>query len=277
MRTNLLEHRYGENVTVFDSIHLNTLLTELSSKDTFQPQINRIVRRLYSSLFSLILDRENGDKDVTVDTRMATFTPKGTLRTKVLDDQARWVIVDLARAGMIPSEVCFDEANEVLDATRARIDHVFINRKVDENEQVIGTDVSGNKIGGDVEDALLLFPDPMGATGSSIADAIGIYRDQVEGTPRKVICAHLIITPEYLRRITTDFPDVAVYALRVDRGLSEEEVLATIPGERWDEEKGLSRFAFSRLGRRPFPIRQLPGCRTGPIPMDRRCRSLPYW
>ena len=240
MRTNLLEHRYGENVIVFDSLHLNTLLTELSSKDTFQPQINRIVRRLYSSLFSLILDRKNGDKDVTVDTRMATFTPKGTLQTKVLDDQARWVIVDLARAGMIPSEVCFDEANEVLDPTRSRIDHVFINRKVDENERVVGTDVSGNKIGGDVEDALLLFPDPMGATGSSIADAIGIYRDQVEGTPRKVICAHLIITPEYLRRITTDFPDVAVYALRVDRGLSEEEVLAAIPGERWDEEKGLN-------------------------------------
>ena len=133
MTTNLLEHRYGKNVTVFDSIHLNTLLTELSSKDTFQPQINRIVRRLYSSLFSLILDRKNGDKDVTVDTRMATFTPKGTLQTKVLDDQARWVIVDLARAGMIPSEVCFDEANEVLDATRVRIDHIFINRKDSSN------------------------------------------------------------------------------------------------------------------------------------------------
>jgi uracil phosphoribosyltransferase len=141
---------------------------------------------------------------------------------------------------MIPAEVCFDEANEVLDPTKSRIDHVFINRKVDENERVVGTDVSGNKIGGDVENALLLFPDPMGATGSSIADAIGIYRDQVEGTPRKVICAHLIITPEYLRRITTEFPDVAVYALRVDRGLSDGDVLTTIHGERWDEEKGLN-------------------------------------
>ncbi len=240
MNANLLEHRYGDKVTILDSPHLNALLTELSSKETFQPRINRLLRRLYSSLFSFILDRENDTREGSVETRMAAFTPKGVVRATVLDDRTRWVIVDLARAGMIPSEVCFDEANEVLDPANVRIDHVFINRKVDENEQVIGTDVAGNKIGGDVADALLLFPDPMGATGSSIADAIQIYRSEVEGAPRKVICAHLIITPEYVRRITADFPDVRIYALRLDRGLSDDDVLTTVPGERWDEEKGLN-------------------------------------
>ena len=244
MSTNLIEHRYGENITIFDSLHLNTLLTELSSKDTVQPRINRLVRRLYSSLFSLILDQESDARKTNTETRMAAFTPRGRLRTEVLDRRARWVIVDLARAGMIPSEVCFDEANEVLDSANIRTDHIFINRKVDEHERVVGTDVAGNKIGGDVTGAFLLFPDPMGATGSSIADAIQIYCDDDEGTPRKVICAHLIITPEYIRRITTDFPEANIYALRLDRGLSGENVLACLPGERWDEEKGLNEHQY---------------------------------
>jgi hypothetical protein len=33
---------------------------------------------------------------------------------------------------------------------------------------------------------------------------------------------------------------VIVYALRLDRGLSPAEVLETVPGERWSEEKGLT-------------------------------------
>ncbi len=50
---------------------------------------------------------------------------------------------------------------------------------------------------------------------------------------------HLIVTPEYLRNVLRAHPDTIVYALRLDRGLSTEEVLATVPGTRWDDEKGL--------------------------------------
>ena len=59
------------------------------------------------------------------------------------------------------------------------------------------------------------------------------------GTPRKIIALHLIVTPEYLRRMTKDHPDVVVYAVRLDRGLSPPKVLGTMPGTRWDEERGL--------------------------------------
>jgi uracil phosphoribosyltransferase len=51
---------------------------------------------------------------------------------------------------------------------------------------------------------------------------------------------NLIVTPEFLRRVTTDVPDAIVYALRVDRGLSAPDVRASVPGERWDEERGLN-------------------------------------
>jgi uracil phosphoribosyltransferase len=50
---------------------------------------------------------------------------------------------------------------------------------------------------------------------------------------------HLIVTPEYLRNVLRAHPDTIIYSLRVDRGLSPHDVLATVPGTRWDEERGL--------------------------------------
>ena len=35
-------------------------------------------------------------------------------------------------------------------------------------------------------------------------------------------------------------PDLIVYAIRLDRGLSSEKVLASVPGTFWNEEKGLN-------------------------------------
>ena len=57
--------------------------------------------------------------------------------------------------------------------------------------------------------------------------------------PAKVVAIHLIVTPEYLRRMTKDHPDARIYALRLDRGLSPPEVFDTIPGQLWDKERGL--------------------------------------
>ena len=60
------------------------------------------------------------------------------------------------------------------------------------------------------------------------------------GTPRSMVAIHLIVTPEYLARMTAQFPDLYIVALRVDRGLSSTEVLDTTPGLRWLEEVGLT-------------------------------------
>ena len=51
---------------------------------------------------------------------------------------------------------------------------------------------------------------------------------------------HLIVTPEYLKALQKAHPDVQVYAVRLDRGLSTEEVLQTVPGTHWDRERGLN-------------------------------------
>jgi uracil phosphoribosyltransferase len=79
----------------------------------------------------------------------------------------------------------------------------------------------------------------MGATGSSLATAIKTYKEKVAGKARRYICLHLIVTPEYLKRMKDEHPDAVVYAIRLDRGLSAPEVFDTIPGTHWEMERGL--------------------------------------
>jgi uracil phosphoribosyltransferase len=115
-----------------------------------------------------------------------------------------------------------------------------MSRLVDGNDKVTGSHLGDSKIGGSIDDAIVLFPDPMGATGGSLVEVISHYKNTVSGTAKKFIAVHLIVTPEYIKRLHETHPDVIIYALRLDRGASPEAVLAHKPGARWDEESGLT-------------------------------------
>src|SRR5262249_32863750 len=178
-------------------------------------------------------------KPTAVATRMIDSSPHAIYHGEVIDTDVRAVAVNIARAGTLPSQVVYDLLNTLLSPSLVRQDHVVMSRMIDAAERVVGSSISGSKIGGDVEDAILLFPDPMGATGGTLSTAIRMYREKVPGRPKKTICRNLIVTPEYIRRITTDHPDVLVYAIRLDRGLSAPEVYGTAPGKLWEKERGL--------------------------------------
>ncbi len=49
-----------------------------------------------------------------------------------------------------------------------------------------------------------------------------------------------MVTPEYIRRVHEAHPDLIVYAMRLDRGLSTSRALHSVPGTHWDEERGLN-------------------------------------
>jgi uracil phosphoribosyltransferase len=234
-----IEHRYGDNVHVLADPLALTLLARLCSKATFQPDINRLVAALYDHLVRTIVNAEFPRRHITTPTRMVDSTPHGVFHGETVDSEVRAVTVNIARAGTVPSQVTYDLLNGLLDPRLVRQDHFVMARVLDEASKVVGARISGSKIGGDVDDAILLFPDPMGATGGSICTALEAYREQVVGKPRKIICAHLIVTPEYLRRVTGQHPDAIVYALRLDRGLSPADVFDTVPGTHWDRERGL--------------------------------------
>jgi uracil phosphoribosyltransferase len=238
-RLSEIEHRYGPNVHLVASpLRLGQLAT-LCAKDTRQPEINRLVRALYEDLIRTVIDAEFPRRRIAVPTRMIDSSPQAIFEGEVIDRQVRAVTVNIARAGAIPSQVAYDLLNETLEPSLVRQDHIIMSRMLGANEEVVGAGIGGMKIGGDVDGAFLLFPDPMGATGSSLATAIETYKARVPGKPRRIVNVHLVVTPEYLRRMTGQHPDVVVYALRLDRGLSPPDVLATVPGTRWDEERGL--------------------------------------
>ncbi len=238
-RMSEIEHRYGDNVHIVANPFLLGQLAVLCAKQTRQPEINRLVRLLYEDLIRTVLNHEFPRRRVAVPTRMHDSAPQAIFEGEVLDRQVRAVTVNIARAGAVPSQLVYDLLNETLEPALVRQDHIIMSRMLGENEEVVGAGIGGMKIGGDVDGAFLLFPDPMGATGSSLATAIETYKTKVPGRPRRILNLHLVVTPEYLRRMQRQHPEVVVYAIRLDRGLSPPDVLETVPGTCWDEERGL--------------------------------------
>lgn len=232
-------HQYGKNVHLIEDPSLFSLLAILSQEGCRHPLFNRYLTLLYRGLLQSVLNQEFPKTKVAIRTRMSVQHPEeGEFEAEVIDPQTKVVCVSLARAGMIPSQICFDELNYLINSEIVRQDHISINRKTNEQSQVVGTELGGVKIGGDIQNSIVLIPDPMGATGSTIARALDIYKEL--GTARKVIAMHLIVTPEYLATAKARFPQVQVYALRLDRGLSSEAIFNTPLGSRWADEKGLN-------------------------------------
>jgi uracil phosphoribosyltransferase len=235
-----LRHRYGENVHILADVYHLSLLATLSCNETTQPEINHLVTALYRDLVATVLARELPTVEVATPTRMIAHTPQGVYRGRVVDPKTRVVCVDIARAGMLPAQVCFDALNHVLDPAGVRQDHLIMNRVTDAQGQVVGARIFGEKAGGAVGDQILVFPDPMGATGSSFLKAVGYYHNLPGGPPSKLITMNLIVTPEFVRNVRAAQPDAVIYAFRLDRGLSPSHVLATEPGTHPELERGLN-------------------------------------
>ncbi len=237
-------HRYGDNIQLLSHPWAMSLLNRLSRAETRQPEVDLLCGALYDWLFTHVASRELLTGTTRNETRMAEFTPAGVYAGEAIDPDQSAVVVDVARAGILPSARFFRGLNLLLDPDRVRQDHIFMNRETDAAGTVTGVNLSGSKIGGPIDDATIFLPDPMAATGSSISRVFRLYRDDLGGDPRRVVAVHLIVTPEYLRRITSDFPKVRVYAIRLDRGLSDPAVLDTVPGERWEDEVGLNEHQY---------------------------------
>ena len=239
-----LEHHYGDNVRILDDPWANALLARLCAPEcdtrAAQPLLDACSRILLH-----LAAQELPCISADLPTRMTQDEPRARLRTTLIDPSARAIVVDIARGGIIPAVHFQRGLMEVLDPEGVRVDHLYLQRTSDpETGAVTGVHHAGSKIGGPVEGATVFVPDPMAATGASIAYVLDVYRALPAGPPRRIVACHLIVTPEYLARIARNAPDVVVYALRVDRGLSAPEVLAEVPGRRWAEERGLDAHSY---------------------------------
>lgn len=239
-----LVHNYPAGVHILDTGVSSALIEKIAHPETKQPIFTHLVKKAYEHLLDYILQSSFPLVSKRTKSRMADIHKEGHYETKVFDPSLNVVCVDLARAGMIPSQLFFEHLHMFLPANNIRQDHIYAARKTNEKNEVIGIDISGSKIGGGIKDSIVIIPDPMGATGSTISETIKIYKNQVIGTARKFITAHLIITPEYIKKIKTDHPEVEIYALRLDRGLSDPTILESVPGTAWDMERGLNQHQY---------------------------------
>lgn len=235
-----LTHRYGDNVHLLSDPVLLTQLARLCRPETLQPDITWLVHDIYHALVRTVLACELPRIVSEVRTRMFASTPHGVWSGSIVDPHTKVVTVDIARAGTLPSQVAFETLTRLLNPDAVRQDHLYMNRVTNAAGEVVGVSVAGGKMGGPVNKAVVLLPDPMGATGGSMSHAIQIYKETEGGPPAKLIAVHLIVTPEYLATMKKNHPDVAIYAVRLDRGLSDAEVLKSGLGEHWNKEFGLN-------------------------------------
>jgi uracil phosphoribosyltransferase len=239
-----ITHHYGPNVHLLDDPLAWTQLARLCARETIQPEVGRLVRVLYEKLSEIVLAAEFPRTRIAVPTRMVVSSPEAVYRGAGIDPATKCVTVGIARAGTMPSQIVYDLLNTVLAPEGVRQDHLFMSRATDSSGKVVGATWHDAKIGRDVEGRILIVPDPMGATGTSIDSALTHYKTRLEGAPKKCITMHLIVTPEFIRAVHKTHPDTVVYALRLDRGLSPEKILSTPPGKHWDEERGLDEHQY---------------------------------
>lgn len=236
----MLTHYYGPQVKILSDIYINGLLAKLCAPETMQPEINHLVEMLYHHLVTTVMTNEFPVEVVQRPTRMQNYHPDNPLTVEQINKNQRVISVNIARAGTYPSHVCFNSLHYAIHPENLRQDHIFAARATNGKNEVTGTEIGATKIGGDKQDAIVLFPDPMGATGNTLLAALDFYKTKVQGQAKKLIALHLIVTPEYLKKVLHHHPDVLVYALRLDRGLSSKAVLESTPGQFWDQEHGLN-------------------------------------
>ena len=239
-----LPHRYGDRVHILDNVYLLSALARIGSPNVAHRDLMALLRSVYQTMLMTACGRELPRQRVEEPTRMSSTQPqRGVYRGAIFDPKVNVVVVDIIRAGIVPSQVCFELLTAVLSEKRVRLDHLNMARRSNDAGQVTGVDLSGSKIGGRVDGSVLLLPDPMGATGKTTVRALEHYHKEY-GKPSKIVALPMIATPEYLRHVLEAYDDLVVYTARLDRGMSDPEVLATMPGTHWDRERGLDEKSY---------------------------------
>lgn len=236
----MLAHHYGRAVHLFDDPFLSTLLCAVGSPETGTDEVPGLVRTAYRRLLQEVLAREFPVRETRSPTRMTAIEPRAFVQGPQFCRETKLVICAVIRAGILPAQACYEAAIEVLPPENVRLDFLNMSRITDAQHHVTGVRLDGSKIGGPVADAVVLIPDPMGATGSTVCRAVDVYHELGGGPPRSITAAHLMVTPEAIQRVIGCHPAVRLYAGRLDRGLSSDRALASVPGTFPDEERGLN-------------------------------------
>lgn len=242
-----LMHHYGNSVHVLNDPLLLLMLSRMGHPDTDMYTARQLVREAYEQMLTYVVLQEFPRKQVEIETRMSEHVgDRGFYRGPVAD-LSNTVLVSIERGGRVPTESI---ANRIALAFggNVSVDSIAAER-ISEKGRVVGCSLSKPKIGGSVEGMTVVFADVMGATGITMETLYPIYTGTAPvpekpgaylGTPKQVIAVHLITAAEYVLGITKKCPGLKVYTARVDRGLSDPEVLKSVLGSLKEQERCLN-------------------------------------
>lgn len=235
-----MEHGYGPYFHLLNEPVAWTRLARVCRPEVVQPEFGAIIEGLYDVLFDRAMHALAPRSVQRIETRMAEYVPGAAVEGELIDPSTKIAVCDIARAGMVPAQRIYKRAHELFEQPGIRQDHVYAARIEGEDGHVVGTSLAGSKIGGDVNGRMVIFPDPMGATGSSMCQVVSHYKSKSLGEAQAFIALHLIVTPEYLRKVHAEHPNLHVFALRLDRGASKAGVYESGLGEFPELESGLT-------------------------------------
>lgn len=234
-------HGYGDNVFIHSPHPLiAALAAKISYVGTVQPEYNNLMRQIYTFLMVEAI-RGFPRRTVAVHTPMEEAVgPRGIWVGDIADPKSKVVIADIVRAGSVPAETVYGQLTTVIDPENVRKDVIVMARQVGQDGRVTGTEHGYSKIDGSIQGSILLIPEPMVATGGTIDKLFQVYAEMDAGEPSMAILMAMIVTPEALRLLTDKYPKLRIHAARLDRGMSDQDILSFMPGMYRDREFGLT-------------------------------------
>ena len=200
------------NLVVFDHPLISHKLSYLREKDTgFRPF--RALMAQIAGLMVYEVTRSVATDPVEIETPMDRMT---AARINSLI-----TVVPVLRAGLGMTDGVLDLMPE------ARVGHLGLAR----DERTFEPKAYLNKLPRDLDAGPVILVDPMLATGGSAVAAITMLRE-AGATDLRMIC--LVASPEGVKRLADETPDVTVYAAALDERLDENSYIRPGLGDAGD-------------------------------------------
>ncbi len=220
----IIEQRVGGVILVFvlDRPFLIYLLSKLRNKNTVYPEFRRIMRKIGVFLGYEIANRINFEKT-------EVSTPLGKTDGLLLSEDI--VLVAILRAAL-PLVEGFSEVFE-----GASIGFV-VAKRIEKNSSEKGHfDVEISYINiPRIEKKILVIPDPMLATGSTIIAVIDKILEQ--GKPKRLIVCSVIASKYGISRVESTYPQVEIFTVSIDENLDSRGFIVPGLGDAGDRAFG---------------------------------------
>ena len=205
-----------KNLTIIDNPLIKRDMTYLRHLETREYQFRLAVRRIAYILASEI-SKEFSTTEIEVETPLEIT--KGHKLAKQI------VLVPVLRAGL-------SLVNSFIEMIpQAKVGHIGLQRDEETLQPVDYYYKAPNHL--DISTVIIL--DPMLATGGSASAAAQFLKDR---GARELIMASLIASPEGIRKMEADHPDVNIYTAVLDRELNDNGYILPGLGDAGDRTFG---------------------------------------